>query len=220
MANETMITVMGRLTEDPQLRFTPNGTAVANLTIAVTARRFNRQSNEWEDKTTRFWRCSAWNSGKLTLAENATETLKKGDSVIAYGEIEARDYETKEGERRTVVELRLESIGKDARFHKAPGGGSAQQPPAHQGGAYGVPQSNQPQQGNGGGWSSQPQHGGGPQPQQNGGGGWNQQQPTQQQHAQNGAGGWNAPANDPWATGGANPASSQQQHAQGGWGNQ
>lgn len=219
MANETYVTVVGNLTADPEIRFTPSGSAVANFTIASTARKFNRQSNEWEDKTTRFWNCSAWNAGKLTLAENVVETLKKGDKVLAYGEIEPRDFETREGEKRSVVELRIESIGKNLTFHKATAqGGASQQPPAHQNGGYGVPQSNQsapPQQG--GGWGAPPQHGNG--------GGWGNQPPQQQPNApQNGAqqnapqqgnpqqqgGGWNAPAADPW---------SNQPAQNGGWGN-
>ena len=210
MANETYIPVIGNLTADPELRFTPSGSAVANFTIAVTARKFNRQSNEWEDKPTRFWGCSAWNAGKLTLAENVVETLKKGDKVIAYGEVEPRNFDTKEGERRSVVELRIESIGKNLTFHKATDqGGGAQESPAHQSGGYGVPQSSQPAQPQqGGGWN-QPAQG-------NGGGGWNQ--PPQQGSPQQGSpqqgnpqgGGWNAPAADPWS----NPPAQN-----GGWGN-
>ena len=147
MANETYLTVRGRLVGDPELRFTPNGAAVANLTVAVNARKFDKQTNEWKDKEAKFWRCVAWNQGKLTLAENIAEGLKKGDAVVVYGEIETRKYQTKEGESRSVDEIRIESIGKDLTFHK----------PAQQGGDFNA----QPQQ------SAQPQS----QPQQ--GGGWN-----------------------------------------------
>lgn len=118
MANETYLTVRGRLVGDPELRFTPNGAAVANFTVAVNARKFDKQTNEWKDKEAKFWRCAAWNQGKLTLAENVAEGLKKGDAVVVYGEIETRSYETKEGEKRTVDEIRVEHIGKDLVFHK------------------------------------------------------------------------------------------------------
>jgi len=180
MANETYLPVMGRLTADPELRFTPSGTGVAKFTVAVTARKFNRQSNEWEDKPTRFWDCIAWNQGKLALAENVAEGLKKGDKVIVYGELEPRNYETRQGEKRSVVEIRVESVGKDLRFHQP-----RQQPPEtqqHQTGAYGVPQANQQPQG--GGWGTLQQ---------------GQQPPQQQQQPQSGSG-WNAPPpNDPWS---------------------
>lgn len=125
MANETYLTVRGRLTSDPELRFTPNGAAVANLTVAVNARKFDKQTNEWKDKEAKFWRCNAWNQGKLTLAENIAEGLKKGDAVVVYGEIETRKYQTKEGESRSVDEIRIESIGKDLTFHKPAQQGNA-----------------------------------------------------------------------------------------------
>lgn len=164
MSDETYITIVGRLTEDPQLRFTPSGAVVTNYTVAVTARRYDKQTNEWVDKITRFWRCESWNSGKLILAENVAEGLKKGDNVIAYGEIETRNFETKEGEKRTVVELRIESIGKNLKFHRpsiqsAPQQNAPQQNPnanTHQPGPGRVtqPQHQQPQQG--GGWNPPP----------------------------------------------------------------
>lgn len=142
MANETYLTIRGRLTSDPELRFTPNGSAVANFTVAVNARKFDKQTNEWKDKEAKFWRCNAWNQGKLTLAENVAEGLKKGDAVLVYGEIETRKYQTKEGESRSVDEIRIESIGKDLTFHK----------PNHQGNSgfnnqQSTPPQNQPQQG-------------------------------------------------------------------------
>lgn len=202
MANETYLTVVGNLTADPELRFTPSGSAVANFTIASTAQKFNRNTNEWENETTRFWDCSAWNNGKLTLAENAVETLKKGDKVIAYGELKPRNYETKEGEKRSVIELEIKAIGKNLTFHKAGAqGGASQQPPTHQTGGYGVPQSNQPAPTGQGGWGAPPQQQQ-QQPQQGNGGGWNQPQQ---------GGGWNQPGADPWSAP-ANPG--------GGWGNQ
>ena len=134
MANETYLTIRGRLVSDPELRFTPNGAAVVNLTVAVNARKFDKQTNEWKDKEAKFWRCNAWNQGKLTLAENIAEGLKKGDAVVVYAEVETRSYETKEGEKRTVDELRIESLGKDLMFHKPAqqGNNGGFQPPAQQ----------------------------------------------------------------------------------------
>ena len=142
MANETYVTVRGRLTADPELRATPSGSMVANFTVAVNARKFDKQTNEWKDKEAKFWRSVAWNQGKLALAENVAEGLKKGDAVIVYAEVETRSYTTKEGEKRTVDELRIESIGKDLMFHKPSGQGN--------GGGFNnqqsAPQQNQPQQ--------------------------------------------------------------------------
>lgn len=130
MANETYVTVRGRLTADPELRATPSGSMVANFTVAVNARKFDKQTNEWKDKEAKFWRSTAWNQGKLALAENIAEGLKKGDAVIVYAEIETRSYTTKEGENRTVDELRVESIGKDLVFSKpSPQAGTQSQPP-------------------------------------------------------------------------------------------
>lgn len=113
--NETSITIRGRLTSDPELRFTPSGAAVANLTIASNARRFDKQANEWKDGPTTFWRCSTWRD----LAENVAESLTKGAAVIAFGNVAQREYETKEGEKRTVVEVELEAIGPDLRWATA-----------------------------------------------------------------------------------------------------
>lgn len=126
MAQETYLTVIGRLTGDPELRFTPSGTGVANFTVAANARYFDKNSNEWKNKPTTFWRCAAWNQGdKQRLGENVVDALKKGDSVIVRGEIESREYETREGEKRTVIELRVETIGKDLRWHQPAAGSGA-----------------------------------------------------------------------------------------------
>lgn len=116
MSGETYVTLLGRLTSDPELRFTPSGSSVANFTVAVNARKFNKQSNEWESKPTKFWRCEAWNQGRQALADNASEVLRKGDSVLVYGELETREY-TKDGEKRSADQVRVESIGKDLRWH-------------------------------------------------------------------------------------------------------
>lgn len=107
MAGETTITVIGNLTNDPELRFTPSGSAVANFTIASTPRTFDRQSNEWKDGETLFLRASVWKE----MAENVAESLVKGMSVIAQGRLKSRSYETKEGEKRTVIEFEVDDIG-------------------------------------------------------------------------------------------------------------
>ena len=115
MANETVITVIGNLTADPELRFTPSGSAVANFTIASTPRTFDRQSNEWKDGEALFLRASVWKEA----AENVAETLTKGARVIAQGRLRSRSYDTKEGERRTVMELEIDEIGPSLKYASA-----------------------------------------------------------------------------------------------------
>ena len=115
MAGDTVITVIGNLTGDPELRFTPSGAAVASFTIASTPRAFDRQSNEWKDGETLFLRCSLWRDA----AENITESLTKGTRVIAQGRLVQRSYQTREGENRTVVELQVDEIGPSLRYATA-----------------------------------------------------------------------------------------------------
>jgi single-strand DNA-binding protein len=115
MAGETTITVIGNLTNDPELRFTPSGSAVANFTIASTPRTFDRQSNEWKDGETLFLRASVWREA----AENVAESLTKGMRVIVNGRLKSRSYETKEGEKRTVIELEVDEIGPSLRYANA-----------------------------------------------------------------------------------------------------
>ena len=115
MAGETIITVIGNLTADPELRFTPSGSAVANFTIASTPRAFDRQTNEWKDGETLFLRGSVWRES----AENVAETLTKGTRVIAHGRLKSRSYDTKEGEKRTVMELEVDEIGPSLRYASA-----------------------------------------------------------------------------------------------------
>ncbi|WP_461186740.1 single-stranded DNA-binding protein [Arthrobacter sp. Z4-13] len=115
MAGETTITVIGNLTNDPELRFTPSGSAVANFTIASTPRTFDRQSNEWKDGETLFLRASVWREA----AENVAESLTKGMRVIVTGRLKSRSYETKEGEKRTVIELEVDEIGPSLRYANA-----------------------------------------------------------------------------------------------------
>ena len=112
MAGETTITVIGNLTSDPELRFTPSGSAVANFTIASTPRTFDRQSNEWKDGETLFLRASVWREA----AENVAESLTKGMRVIVTGRLKSRSYETKEGEKRTVIELEVDEVGPSLRY--------------------------------------------------------------------------------------------------------
>jgi single-strand DNA-binding protein len=112
MSGETTITVIGNLTNDPELRFTPSGSAVANFTIASTPRTFDRQSNEWKDGETLFLRASVWREA----AENVAESLTKGMRVIVSGRLKSRSYETKEGEKRTVIELEVDEIGPSLRY--------------------------------------------------------------------------------------------------------
>ncbi|MBE0008550.1 MULTISPECIES: single-stranded DNA-binding protein [unclassified Arthrobacter] len=115
MAGETIITVVGNLTSDPELRFTPSGSAVANFTIASTPRTFDRQTNEWKDGETLFLRASVWREA----AENVAETLTKGTRVVAQGRLKSRSYDTKEGEKRTVMELEVDEVGPSLRYASA-----------------------------------------------------------------------------------------------------
>ena len=112
MAGETVITVVGNLVDDPELRFTPSGAAVAKFRVASTPRTFDRQTNEWKDGEALFLRCSIWRQS----AENVAESLTRGMRVIVSGRLRQRSYETKEGEKRTVVELDVEEIGASLRY--------------------------------------------------------------------------------------------------------
>jgi len=177
MAGDTVITVIGNLTDDPELRFTPSGAAVANFTVASTPRSFDRQTNEWKDGDTLFLRCSVWRQ----VAENVAESLQKGMRVVVQGRLVSRSYETREGEKRTVNELQVDEIGpsltwataKVTRASRSGGGGGygGNQGGGNQGGG-GRPAGQDP-------WGSAPSGGG------NQGGGSNY--------------GGGAPANDPWA---------------------
>jgi single-strand DNA-binding protein len=115
MAGETTLTVIGNLTSDPELRFTPSGSAVTNFTIASTPRTFDRSSNEWKDGESLFLRCSIWREA----AENVAESLSKGTRVIASGALKQRSYETKEGEKRTVIEFEVDEIGPSLKYANA-----------------------------------------------------------------------------------------------------
>ncbi|WPM94303.1 single strand DNA binding protein [Arthrobacter phage Marchesin] len=115
MAGETTITVIGNLTADPELRFTPSGSPVANFTVASTPRTFDRQANDWKDGEALFLRCSVWRDA----AENVAESLTKGMRVLIVGRLKSRSYETKEGEKRTVIELEVDEIGPSLRYASA-----------------------------------------------------------------------------------------------------
>ncbi len=182
MAGETIITIVGNLTADPELRFTPSGAAVANFTVASTPRTFDRQSNEWKDGETLFMRCSVWRDA----AENIAESLHRGTRVLVTGRLKSRSYETKEGEKRTVIELDVDEVGPSLRYASAKvtkaerggsgggfgGGGGQQADPWATGGSAPAPQGGQ------GGWGGQqaPQQPQAPQQQPQGGqqGGWGQ----------------------------------------------
>jgi single-strand DNA-binding protein len=115
MANDTVITVVGNLTADPELRFTQNGVAVANFTIASTPRTFDRASNEWKDGEALFLRASVWRE----FAEHVASSLSKGSRVVATGRLRQRSFETKEGEKRTSIELEVDEIGPSLRYATA-----------------------------------------------------------------------------------------------------
>lgn len=115
MAGETVITVVGNLTGDPELRYTQNGLAVANFTIASTPRNFDRASNDWKDGETLFLRASVWRE----FAEQVAGSLTKGTRVVATGRLKQRSYETKEGEKRTSIELDVDEVGPSLRYATA-----------------------------------------------------------------------------------------------------
>ena len=196
MAGETVITVVGNLVDDPELRFTPSGAAVANFRIASTPRTFDRQSNEWKDGDTLFLSCAVWRQA----AENVAESLQRGMRVIVQGRLKSRQYETREGEKRTVFEIDVEEVGPSLRSASAKvtkttrsGGGGG-----YSGGGGGGGYSG------GGGQQSAPADDpwASPAPSQGGqaAGGWG----GQPQGGQPQGGGQSAPANDPWATPGVN----------------
>jgi len=143
MAGETVITVVGNLVDDPELRFTPSGAAVANFRIASTPRTFDRQTNEWKDGDALFLTCSVWRQA----AENVAESLQKGMRVVVQGRLKSRQFETREGEKRTVFEIDVDEVGPSLRYATA-----KVTKTQRSGGGYG--------QGGGGGY----QQGGGGQP--------------------------------------------------------
>ncbi len=197
MAGDTVITIIGNLTADPELRFTPSGAAVADFTVASTPRTFDRTANEWKDGETLFMRCSVWRE----QAENVAESLRKGMRVIVSGRLTQRSYETREGQQRTVVEMQADEVGVSLRRAKAQvtrttsGGGQ---------GGYS-------QGGGQSGYSGAQQGGQGYGPGNPGSAGYGQQ-PSQGGQANGSGGYYSAPAggtpDDPWRTdGGGAPTS-------------
>ena len=195
MAGETPITVVGNLTADPELRFTPSGAAVANFTVASTPRTFDRQTNEWKDAETLFMRCSVWREA----AENVAESLTRGTRVVVSGRLVSRSWEDKEtGQKRSVMEMQVDEVGPSLRYATAKvtktqrGGGGGQgggwgggAPQGNFGGAAGGQQSDP--------WASGSQQGGAPAQPGGGFGG----QPTSAPPAGGQGGGWgNAPSYD------------------------
>jgi single-strand DNA-binding protein len=182
MAGETVITVVGNLVDDPELRFTPSGAAVANFRLASTPRTYDRQSGEWKDGETLWLGCSVWRQA----AENVAESLTKGTRVVVQGRLKSRQYETREGEKRTVFEIDVDEIGPSLRNATAK-----------------VSKTNRSGGGGGGGWSGGDNAGGG-----SGGGSfggsaggssndpWASSGPSSSGPAGGGA------ANDPWASSG------------------
>lgn len=115
MAGETTLTVVGNLTAAPELRFTQSGAAVCSFTVASTPRTFDKNTNEWKDGDALFLRCNVWRQ----MAENAAESLTRGSRVLVTGRLRQRQFETKEGEKRTVVELEVDEIGPSLRYAQA-----------------------------------------------------------------------------------------------------
>ncbi|WP_447038574.1 single-stranded DNA-binding protein [Streptomyces sp. DSM 118878] len=184
MAGETVITVVGNLVDDPELRFTPSGAAVAKFRVASTPRIFDKQTNEWKDGEGLFLTCSVWRQA----AENVAESLQRGMRVVVQGRLKQRSYEDREGIKRTVYELDVEEVGASLKNATAKvtkttgrggqggyGGGSGG---GQQGGNWGGSSGGGQQQGGGGGapaddpWATGAPAGGGGQQQGGGGGGW------------------------------------------------
>ena len=195
MAGDTVITLVGNLVDDPELRFTPSGAAVAKFRIASTPRTFDRQTNEWKDGESLFLTCNVWRQP----AENCAETLQRGMRVIVQGRLRQRTYDTKEGEKRTVYEVEVDEVGPSllratAKVTKAQRSGGQGAP----GGGFG---GNAGGGGGGGGFGGGGQQGGN-------GGGWG---------SQNSGGGQSGPSDDPWASS-APAGGGQQGGSGGGWG--
>lgn len=115
MANDTLLTVVGNLVADPELRFTPSGVVVANFTVASTPRTFDRQSGEWKDQEALFLRCNVWRDP----AENVANSLTRGARVVVTGRLKQRSFDTREGEKRTVLELEVDEVAPSLRYATA-----------------------------------------------------------------------------------------------------
>lgn len=164
MAGETVITLVGNLVDDPELRFTPSGAAVANFRLASTPRTYDRQSGEWKDGETLFLTCSVWRQA----AENVAESLTRGTRVVVQGRLKSRSYETREGERRTVFEVDVDEVGPSLRSATA----KVTRTSRSQGGGFGGDDPWQTPQGGGGGARQGGQSGGQSGSQSGGGDPW------------------------------------------------
>ncbi len=173
MAGETTITVVGNLTADPELRFTPSGAAVANFTVASTPRTFDRQSGEWKDGEAMFLRCNIWRQS----AENVAESLTRGMRVVVQGRLRQRSFETKEGEKRTVMELEVDEVGPSLRYATAKVNKAARGTGSGGGGFGGGSGGGGGYSGGGGGGSAPADDPWGSAPPAGGGGGFNDEPP-------------------------------------------
>jgi single-strand DNA-binding protein len=192
MAGETPITVIGNLTADPELRFTPSGAAVANFTVASTPRTFDRQSNEWKDGEALFLNCSVWRQA----AENAAESLQRGMRVIVSGRLKARSYETREGEKRTVFEIDVDEIGPSLKYATAKVTKTTRSGGGQGGGGFGGGGGEDP-------WASSGAQGGAQGGGASAGGSWGGNQGGGSSY------GGGQQANDPWATPGVGGSSEE-----------
>src|SRR5680860_366818 len=182
MAGETTITVVGNLVDDPELRFTPSGAAVANFRVASTPRTFDKQANEWKDGEALFLSCSVWRQA----AENVAESLQRGMRIVVHGRLKARSYETREGEKRTVFEIDVDEVGPSLKYATAKVTKTSRSG-ASQGGGSASSGGDDP-------WASQ---------------GSANQGSSNQGSSNQGSSNQGAPANDPWATSGAGGSSDE-----------
>jgi len=177
MAGETVVTLVGNLVDDPELRFTPSGAAVANFRIASTPRTYDRQTGEWKDGESLFLSCSVWRQA----AENVAESLQRGMRVIVQGRLKSRSYDDRDGNKRTVFEIDVDEVGPSLRSATAKVTRAMRSGPGGDGGGFGGGGGGNQGGGYGGGQGGAPQNDPWATPQQGGGG-----QP--------------APQNDPWAS--------------------
>jgi single-strand DNA-binding protein len=191
MAGETVVTLVGNLVDDPELRFTPSGAAVANFRIASTPRTYDRQTGEWKDGESLFLSCSVWRQA----AENVAESLQRGMRVIVQGRLKSRSYDDREGNKRTVFEIDVDEVGPSLRSATAKVTRAMRSGPGGEGGGGG---------GFGGGGGNQ---GGGYGGGQGGGAPQNDPWATPQQQ---GGGGQSAAQNDPWASQGGSGGSMEE----------
>ncbi|TWD80508.1 single-strand binding protein [Kribbella amoyensis] len=179
MAGETVVTLVGNLVDDPELRFTPSGAAVANFRVASTPRTYDRQSGEWKDGESLFLSCSVWRQA----AENVAESLQRGMRVIVQGRLKSRSYDDREGNKRTVFEIDVDEVGPSLRSATAKVTRAMRSGPGGEGGGGGF---------GGGGGGNQGGYGGG--------GGQSAPQQNDPWATPQGGGGQSAPQNDPWAS--------------------